>query len=678
MACKITLWRGRSRDTIPFAVRQAGEYNRTGQPVFVLVPEQFTLQAERELLEGLDLPGMFQMEVLSPGRLRTRIMELVGCDTLPALNDMGKAMLLRRCLKECDLRFFASAVDRFGLPGEIALEIDELQDAGLTPEDLLELSGDPHRIPSQATRAKLEDLSVIWTRYLQLMENRFLDEAGQTRRAVQGLAASGMMTDANLVVVGFDAFQADFRSLLCEAARYAATLDVIMACPAGGASNAHVFAAQQNALNKLADQLHSMGLPFSWKNMPDLTGPGRPETLEFLERELFSHAPAGYAGESRNSVQLHACPDPFSEAAFAARVLRSWHDRDGIAWHDMAVTLSGAASPALMRSLTEAGIPAYMAHRHPVPRHGLCRYLLYAARCVAYGCRQPDVLEVMRSGFSPLDSREAALLECYALEHGIRHSKWLKPFTLGDAEKAEQAEALRLRLITPIREMHQRLLASKDAAASLSAVYRFLEDSGSYEALCQDCDALEEQNMPAEVTWSRQVWQLLMDLLDQMYALLDGARPTLKDLSSYIEAALSCSTLSSLPPVPEMVMVGDVGHLLPGQVKAMLVMGLQDGTMTASDSGLLTDNETARLSQLKECHVGLTPEEKTSLRLSDFFKTLTLPERRLAITWCSGKQNGAADQAASLIDDLGRMFPDSQDVGAPAEDSVPPVPGALL
>ena len=42
--------------------------------LILIVPEQFTLQAERDLIEKLDLPGMIDVEVLSFTRLAYNVL----------------------------------------------------------------------------------------------------------------------------------------------------------------------------------------------------------------------------------------------------------------------------------------------------------------------------------------------------------------------------------------------------------------------------------------------------------------------------------------------------------------------------------------------------------------------------------------------------------------------------
>ena len=52
------------------------EKRRLGQDAILLVPEQLTLQAERDLMDRLHLDGLFLIDVLSPSRLYERIRKI--------------------------------------------------------------------------------------------------------------------------------------------------------------------------------------------------------------------------------------------------------------------------------------------------------------------------------------------------------------------------------------------------------------------------------------------------------------------------------------------------------------------------------------------------------------------------------------------------------------------------
>ena len=74
----VEIWGARAGQTQSRLFEEIRKCREAGQRVLLLVPEQYTLQAERELLEQLNLPGLLDLDVLSPRRLGRRIRESAG------------------------------------------------------------------------------------------------------------------------------------------------------------------------------------------------------------------------------------------------------------------------------------------------------------------------------------------------------------------------------------------------------------------------------------------------------------------------------------------------------------------------------------------------------------------------------------------------------------------------
>ena len=55
--------------------------------VIVLVPDQLTLETELELMDALELSGSFQLSVVSPKRLMTRIFEEAGHSPIKQIDE---------------------------------------------------------------------------------------------------------------------------------------------------------------------------------------------------------------------------------------------------------------------------------------------------------------------------------------------------------------------------------------------------------------------------------------------------------------------------------------------------------------------------------------------------------------------------------------------------------------
>ena len=643
----------RAGQILPQMLPEIGQCHAAGARVLLLVPEQYTLQAERELVDGLDLPGLLDIDVLSPRRLTRLIRERGGHDGLEPLDDRGRGMALTCALNQTreELTYYRRVAAMPGLPEKLSSLLGDMQRAGLTPDELREHA---KSLTSGAARAKETDLAAIWAAYEQIIEGRFADSTMQQQALIRRLQPSGVFDGAAVWVYGFDVLPRPMCELLAEAASLAAQITVTLTMDAREAADGRVFLTQRRTAQELISCLEARSIPWDLRYLPHREV-GRAPALQHLETHLFTRREVPFDGDV-SPVSVHAAANPYAEATYAARQLRDWHDA-GIPWQRMAVAL---ASPEgldgiLAMTLRAAGIPHYLARKDSAMRHGLCRMLLGALRSATGGYARPDVLTMAKSGFSPLTDEEAARLENYALENGIGRGKWVKPFTRGD--QAADIEPLRQRLIAPVEALHDRLVAARDASASVEAVFHLLEDVGAYERLMAREEALLARGMDAEAAQNRQVWQLIMGLLDQLHALLGTTRANLRDMARFVEAGLAGAVISALPPQPDTVMIGEAGHLMTGRIDALLVMGMQDGAMASSLDSLISEQERAALSEATRRSIGLTHQEQAALRQSDFYRTFALPMSRLTVTFSEGGQDGAALRPAGLIADMKALLP---------------------
>lgn len=676
---RIEIWGARAGQMQQRLFDEISRCRAQGLRVLLLVPEQYTLQAERELISALQLPGLMDLDVLSPRRLGRKIRELAGHSPLAPLDEAGRRMALSQALSLCqdELIYYRRVVQSSGLPEKLSALLADFQRASLTPDAL---QAHAASLPSGALRAKEHDLALLWKCYQTLIDQRFADETTQQLELVERLPVSGLTRNAAIFVWQFDMLPTPLCLLLTAAARDCAEMIVAFTMDRSDAEDGRIFLSQRRSAAELSDCLRQSGQNAKWVYWPPEEDETRDQALRHLEKYLFTRKIVDFPANA-DAVQVHAAANPHAEAAYAAQTLQSWHQQ-GISWQRMAVMVAetGNLPGILAVTLQSAGIPCYQARKDSAVRHGLSRMLLGALRCLAHGYLLNDVLQMAKSGFSPLSQEEADLLENYAVEFGIARGKWLKPFTLGT--QAEDMETLRLRLIAPVEHLRQALRAASSPTAAVEALFHFLEDIAAYDRLLERETALLDRGMEAEASQNRQVWRLLMTLLDQLHALLDGTlcrvtSTVLKDLARFVEAGLTGASISALPPQPDTVMIGEAGHLMTGQLDALLVMGMQDGVMTSAAESLLTESEQRTLSDAMHRAVGLTRQETAALRLSDFYRTLSLPHKRLTITFSQSSQDGSALRPAGLVEDLRNIFPDLEITGGVTADDTPPISPAM-
>ena len=668
----------RSGRVWPMVLRAAETSMKAGRRLILYVPEQYTLQAERDLITGLKLPGLLEIQVISPRKLRQQVKERAGSGVKSLLNEMGRAMALHRVMtdKAEELVYYRDMTDLPGAVRRVGEALDELRESELTPEDLENYATGA---ATGAERAKLSDMKTIWQGYEELISGQFEDEKTAWADTVSRLEQSGMWDGADLAVYGFDTIRPDLRELIARICRRMNSVAVFLVMDAESAPDGRIFTSQRESVNRLVQKLEETGF-IAEEIFPKNRREGCTEQLAWLDRNLFASDPEIWPGETGDTVRLYAGSTPWKEAEQVAATLRRWH-REGIPWTGMAVAMPSEAPSAevLRSSLKINGIPFVWQQKERAADHPVCRMLLSALSCLSEGYRTENVISIARSGFCILTEAEGLQLENYARAHGIEGRRWQKPFTAG--ADAGEAESLRRRLTEPLEKLRKDLKEARNAEESAEALTAFMETEQVWIRLEEEEELLLDRQMYREAVINRQAGKALTELFEQLRTLLGPRRAVIRDLKHMLQSALSCADLASLPEQESGIVVGKVGHLLAGEIRALILTQAQDGMLTAPESGWLTDSERKKLEEASGKTIGISRETGCLIRKYDFYRTLTLPLEKLMITWSLRTEDGGALQPDGLTGQLRELFPGLREEGGMQEkgrQTEPATPRAAL
>ena len=645
---------GRSGRVWPQVLRAVKESRQDGRRLILYVPEQYTLQAERDLITGLDLPGLLDIQVISPRKLRQQVKERMGSGVRNPLNEFGRAMAIHRVMAEKakDLTYYRNMADLPGVVRQVGEALEEIGESELTAE---ELENCAQNAETGMERAKLRDLQIIRRTYQELITEQFDDDRTVWTDMVDRLERSGLWDGADLAVYGFDSIRPDLRELLVKLCGRLHSVRVYLTMDSLNAPDGRIFTQQHQSVRRLGQALEEAGLRLEEARTEGEREGCAPE-LRYLERNLFALEPEKRTADPGEGIALYAGASPWDEAEHIAATLRRWHG-EGIPWTGMAVVLPPESDlgSMLRANLRINGIPFDYQNKDRAAEHPVCRLLLSALSCLSDSYRTDQVITMARSGYSTLSAEEGLQLEDYARAHGIEGRKWLRPFTAG--ANAAEAEKLRLRLITPAEDLHHWLADARNAAASVEAIVSFLETEKVWERLREEEEDLLNREMYREAVINRQVWKLLMDLLEQMWTLLGSRRAAIRDLKQMLGSALTGAEIAALPEKQDGVMIGEAGHLLAGETDALILAGVQDGILTAPESGWLTDSERRRMEEATGRTIGISREQACLIRKYDYYRALTLPGKHLLISWSLRGEDGGTLQPDGLIEQIRRLFP---------------------
>lgn len=644
-----------------------------GGRTLVIVPEQYTLQTERDLLEGLNAPGFFDLEVLSPSRLTERVFAQTGADGRVRIDARGKQFALARALLQCQkqLRYFESAAQKQGFIQRAGTLIADFKRAGVSPEQLKEYAG---ALPEGAERDKFQDLALLYSAYAQHLAGQFVDGEDVLEALVARIPQCDFAQGARTLVYGFDVLTGQMCRLLLALSQCAREADVLLAL-----GREEYFAPVLESARRLQGAAEAEGIPCRLLLLPP--GPTRraPE-LDHLSRRYLSMPAVPFQGPQK-AIRLYAAPNPYFEAHFAAQEMLLLHER-GVAFGEMAVALGDAGfSGVLATVLADYRIPAYIARKLPASSHGAARFLLASLRAAANGYPAGDMLDLIKSGYGPVREEAAWALENYLLAYGIRGKLWLAPFSRGAAEERAEAEPARAALMEPLERLRLALRAAQSAEDALGAIDQYVIDTALSIQLEETQQALLAQGMAAEAVQARQVWECLTQLFSQAQALLAGVPAAARQIAVWLEAGLDACELSSLPPAADAVMCGEIGALPLAAPQALFLMNLTDGVLSAADAGLLSPEEQERAQTGLRAYFSLSDEGKDCLARLDIWKALSAPEQYLYLTRSQATQEGGALRPFAGLSHIRRLFPQLVEEGGVSQRCaarLPLAPGPAL
>lgn len=662
----LTIHGGRTRRLWPKLLKSIARSREEGRRCIVFVPEQYTLQAERDLISGLNLPGFFDLDVFSPSRFVQRMFQQYGSGGRVRIDGNGKNIAMAQALLNCrkELRYYARAAQRRGFIMQSGEWIADMKRAQIQPQALQQYAQD---LPESAYGDKMHDLACIYSAYEAVLSHKFVDGEDALAYAMTSLERTGMVRDADVYVYGFDLITDDFARLLTAVAAQCRQADVYLVMDRAEAPDGDCFKPARDSAERLRMYLRKRGLKREWLWEP-LEPLDAPAEIRYLEENLLVSAPLPYEAEPKH-ISLFEAATPYAEAQYIAQQISLLLER-GAAPDDI-VVLCGSlrqygATLASVFSMYE--IPHYVAEKKPLLYHGLVQLILAALRAASGGYRQEDMLSLIKSGYAPLEKDACWQLENYALRYGITGKKWHQPFTRGDEEERRVPEEARGVLSPLLLELQRALREARNGAQSLDAPMAFLASCGAYETLMNQETGLVQAGMDAEVLRSRQVWTRILALFEQLHEIAGETRIPARHMAELLEAGLADNEIAALPPTSGCVAIGELGNLIPAEPYAVFACGLDSGIHESGGETLLSSQDKETICAEMKVYLGVDDEERDLLSDLDIWKALSAPRKALYLSRAQAVQDGTALRPAQTLAAIRRMFPRMVVLGGVSEE----------
>ncbi len=633
----------------------------------LIVPEQFTSQAERDLIEKTGQNAILTAEVLSFGRLAHRVFSKKGVGSRIPLGDIGKSMALRKIvLQEKEhISYFQNVMDKPGFIDQLGLTISEFFQYRITPEQTAELARLENL--SHGAKEKLNDLTRIYRSYLEFLKQDYISGDETLGILAERLDDSLGFQNTEFWLDGFYGFTPQEYSVIRRLLLLAPQVNITLPMDRNAFYGAFLppsapFYEPYRTKQKLTVLVQELSLTA----VPPiiLEGNKRAETdaLRNLEKNYFySYFKKCPLAES---VKITACPNLQEEIRFAAgRILRLVRE-ENVRFRDIAIVTNAMEiyEKNMRGILEEYQIPCFIDARRETASHPLVTLLTALLDILVYDFRYEAMFSYLKSGLTSLTKEEIDILENYVLAYGIKGYKW-KQETWDYGIQREGAEA-----VDAVNLLRDKVMLPFAPFLSLSKtkpflfhdflvlLFEHLETLQAAERMDTWAkDAAENENLTKAEEY-RQIWQLVMDVLEKADTILGKEELTLPEMAKILEAGLEKCTMGVIPPTADCLLIGDIERSLLPEIKYLFVLGVNEGVLPApaTPQGVITETERELLTAQG---IELAGGGKQKIFEEQFliYQGLTKPSKGLFLTFATGDSEGRELRPSLLIEQLRRL-----------------------
>ena len=651
-----------------------------GRNFLIIVPDQFTMQTQKDLVMHSDRGGILNIDVLSFGRLSHRILEEVGTKEMPVLDDTGKSLVLQKIaadLKE-QLPAMGSLLHKQGYIHEVKSAISEFMQYGISTQDMDKLIASAEK--RGALAMKLRDLKTLYRGFQDYIRDHFITTEETLDVLRRSLVKSKILPDSVVVFDGFTGFTPIQNRLIQELMRVCE--ETIVTVTIGEEEDPYQMDGEQKLFHlskKTVADLVKLAAETEVTRGEDVFVKGGPNrfteapALCYLEQNLFRYQYEPYT-EKQCEIRMFEALSPREEVHQTALYIRKLIREEGLTYRDIAVVigdLEGYAS-YVETEFGQLEIPCFLDRTRGIVLNPMIEYIKSALQLYIRDFSYDTVFHFLRSGMADISREEIDELENYVIRTGARgYRTYSRLFTRKteemqqgsgqeDTERAEETmerlNRIRQQFADTVEILHMAPRAK--AGEYVDHLYDFLEQNQVQQKLLNYQQQFEQEGDLAKAREYAQIYRLVMDLLDQIYELLGEEEISLQEFADILEAGFGEITVGTIPQNVDRIVVGDMERTRLKQVKVLFFLGVNDGNIpkNASKGGIISDMDREFLIE-SGTEMAPSPRQQMYIQRLYLYLNMTKPSERLYLSYAKVNSDGKGIRPSYLIDTVRKLFP---------------------
>lgn len=639
------------------------------QKFFLIVPEQFTMQAQRDIVTLHPRHGTMNIDIVSFNRLAYRVFEELTVHRNYILEDFGKSMLLQKILMQYrkELPVFGVSYNKMGFLDELKSLLTELFQYRIRRQDIQELYH-AEELP-KTLRLKLHDLLIVYDAFQKEVQGTYIIAEHVLEMLADVIPKSNLLAGSVIYLDGFTGFTPIQYEVLEKLMQVSDGLNLTITIDKASAEQENckpheLFYLSKDTICRIRQVAEQLGLYVE----EIILAQGSPrfvsEELKHLEANLFRYPYQVWKQEVK-AIHLQTMQNPRQELHEVAIQIHQLVREQGYRYQDIAVIHGNLESiePIVEEIFPKLEIPYFIDANHSIYMNPCLECVRAVLEIAERDYSYESVFRFLKTGVTKLETDTLELLENYVIQKGIRgYSWWKKVFMVSEEEllglDMKQYTILETgqQVMQMLEQVIQKLQRADTVSEYVDALCEFLTSIKMQEQLEQAATEFEKKENYVQAKAFRQIYDRLNEIWEKLNSILGEAAMQLEEFHRLLETGLNEIALGVIPPSLDQVMIGDIERTRLNHIRVLFVSGVNDGIIPrlTRTGGILSEADRGQL----EARLELAPDSRTRVFTEQFYlyQNLTKASEQLYLTYHTHDSDGNEVLPAYLVGRLKRLF----------------------
>lgn len=635
-----------------------------GKKIYIITPEQFSFTAEKKLLETLGNKAVLNAEVLTFNRMSYRVASEVGGTAKTSISNPGKAMLIYNilCGKKSKLKFLGKSDENIEL---IIDQITEFKKHGVIIDDLTKMKDETN---DNYLKLKIQDILQVYSDFENKIENRYIDENDNLTNLANQISEVSDFNNTLIYIDEFVGFTKQEYEIIKQLAYVANQVSISICSDSINDSispESDVFYSNKITISKIFDMVRDYELELDEPVYLDKSYRFKNKELQHLEKNLYAIPYKKYEEKTEN-IKLFLANNQYSEIENVAINIVKLVRNENYRYRDISVITKGldVYSNLVKVIFNKYQIPVFIDEKKDLGQNIIVKYMLSILEIFAKNWSYESVLNYVKTGFLDISKNEIFMLENYCQKWGIKNSKWyksewnFKDEDENNKEKIERIKEIRRMIVNPLLEFKTDLSSQNDVRTITRKLYEFLMNNNIDKKFEEKINELRQIGQNEFATQYETSWKIIMSVLDEIVLVFGDEKMSFDKYMQILKTGLASSDLGKIPGTQDQVIIGDIDRSRSHKVKAIFIIGLNDGMFPSvhKNEGFFNDKDRQFL---KDNGVELARNTVESLYEDNFniYKAFTTAEEKLFLSYSSSNSEGGTLRGSILISKMKKIFP---------------------